>query len=261
MDAVTFPESKEASSRLAKEKFQAVFLDVHMPRPGGIELAGQMHASGMNRSTPIVIITGEDDRSALTDAFNAGANFFLYKPIDRHRLLRLIRVAQGPIQREARRYERVKDSCKVTIERNQEHVSGMTLDLSLGGMFLQASRTLPLGSVVQILLELKLGAHPLTFPRELYARPPTIVWASKSKTPAPKKTKTPGIPVAKNSRKAGLTSASSPVSRILSNHSSKVVRQELGTQSEPTRSDSVALPHASAGCRSAAPQIEESLLR
>jgi len=150
MDAVTLTESKEASSRLAKEKFQAVFLDVHMPRPGGIELAGQMRASGMNRSTPIVIITGEDDRAALTDAFNAGANFFLYKPIDRHRLLRLMRIAQGPIQREARRYERVKVSCKVSIERNQERISGMTLDLSLGGMFVQASRTLPAGSLVQI---------------------------------------------------------------------------------------------------------------
>jgi len=164
MDAVTLTESREASSRLAQEKFQAVFLDVHMPHPGGIELAGQMRASGMNRSTPIVIITGEDDRTALTDAFNAGANFFLYKPIDRHRLLRLIRVAQGPIQREARRYERVKVACKVSIERNQERVSGMTLDLSLGGMFIQASRTLPLGSVVQVLLELKPGAPLLTFP-------------------------------------------------------------------------------------------------
>jgi CheY-like chemotaxis protein len=164
MDPVTLTESKEASSRLAKEKFQAVFLDVHMPRPGGIELAGQMRASRMNRSTPIVMITGEDDRTALTDAFNAGANFFLFKPIDRHRLLRLMRIAQGPIQREARRYARVKVACKVSIERNQERISGMTLDLSLGGMFVQASRTFPAGSLVQVVLELKAGAHPLYFP-------------------------------------------------------------------------------------------------
>ncbi|MGB8543672.1 MAG: response regulator [Candidatus Acidiferrales bacterium] len=164
MDAVTLTDSKEASTRLAQEKFQAVFLDVHMPRPGGIELAGQMRASGMNRSTPIVVITGEDDRSALTDAFNAGANFFLYKPIDRHRLLRLVRVAHAPIQREARRYQRVKVPCKLALVLNQERISGITVDLSLGGMFVQASRTLPVGSVVQVLLELKAGAHPLNLP-------------------------------------------------------------------------------------------------
>jgi len=164
MDTVTLTDSKEASTRLAQEKFQAVFLDVHMPRPGGIELAGQIRASGMNRSTPIVVITGEDDRSALTDAFNAGANFFLYKPIDRHRLLRLVRVAHAPIQREARRYQRVKVPCKLAIVLNQERISGITVDLSLGGMFVQASRTLPVGSVVQVLLELKAGAHPLSLP-------------------------------------------------------------------------------------------------
>jgi CheY-like chemotaxis protein/Tfp pilus assembly protein PilZ len=164
MVAVTLTDSKEASTRLAQEKFQAVFLDVHMPRPGGIELAGQIRASGMNRSTPIVVITGEDDRSALTDAFNAGANFFLYKPIDRHRLLRLVRVAHAPIQREARRYQRVKVPCKLAIVLNQERISGTTVDLSLGGMFVQASRTLPVGSVVQVLLELKAGAYPLSLP-------------------------------------------------------------------------------------------------
>ena len=123
-----------------------------------------MRASGMNRSTPIVVITGEDDRCALTDAFNAGANFFLYKPIDRHRLLRLMRVAHAPIQRESRRYQRVKVRCKLAIVSNQERISGMTVDLSLGGMFVQASRTLPVGSAVQVLLELKAGAHPLSLP-------------------------------------------------------------------------------------------------
>jgi CheY-like chemotaxis protein len=164
MDAVTLTDSKEASARLAQEKFQAVFLDVRMPRPDGIELAGQMRASGMNRNTPIVVITGEDDRSSLANAFNAGANFFLYKPIDRHRLMRLVRVAQGPIQREARRYQRVKVSCKVSIERNQERVSGITVDLSLGGMFVQASRLLPVGSIIQVRLELNAGSDPLSLP-------------------------------------------------------------------------------------------------
>jgi len=70
--------------------------------------------------------------------------------------------------REARRgYERVKISCKVSPERNHERISGMTLDLSLGGMFVQASRTLPLGSLVQIVLELKAGAHPRYLPARL----------------------------------------------------------------------------------------------
>jgi CheY-like chemotaxis protein len=144
------------------EKFQAVFLDMNMPSPDGLELTRWIRASGLNRTTPIVMITGEDDRTLLARAFEAGASFFLFKPIDRHRMLRLIRVAEGPMQREARRYQRVKVSCKVSIELNQEQVSGIALDLSLGGMFVQASRTLPAGSIVLVRLELGPGAPPLS---------------------------------------------------------------------------------------------------
>jgi CheY-like chemotaxis protein len=158
METVTHTSSQEAASRLELEKFQAVFLDVNMPSPDGLELTRWIRASGLNRTTPIVMITGEDDRTILARAFQAGASFFLFKPIDRHRMLRLIRVAEAPMQREARRYQRVKVSCKVSIELNQEQVSGIALDLSLGGMFVQASRALSVGSIVHVRLELRAGA-------------------------------------------------------------------------------------------------------
>jgi CheY-like chemotaxis protein len=161
IETLTDTSSKHAVTRLELEKFQAVFLDMNMPSPDGLELTRWIRASGLNRTTPIVMITGEDDRTILARAFEAGASFFLFKPIDRHRMLRLIRVAEGPMQREARRYQRVKVSCKVSIELNQEQVSGIALDLSLGGMFVQASRTLPAGSIVLVRLELGPGAPPL----------------------------------------------------------------------------------------------------
>jgi CheY-like chemotaxis protein len=99
METVTHTSSQEAATRLELEKFQAVFLDVNMPSPDGLELARWIRASGLNRTTPIVMITGEDDRTILSRAFQAGASFFLFKPIDRHRMLRLIRVAEGPVVR------------------------------------------------------------------------------------------------------------------------------------------------------------------
>jgi CheY-like chemotaxis protein len=161
IETLTDTSSQQAVTRLELEKFQAVFLDMNMPSPDGLELTRWIRASGLNRTTPIVMITGEDDRTILARAFEAGASFFLFKPIDRHRMLRLIRVAEGPMQREARRYQRVKVSCKVSIELNQEQVSGIALDLSLGGMLVQASRTVPVGSIVLVRLELGPGAPPL----------------------------------------------------------------------------------------------------
>jgi DNA-binding response OmpR family regulator len=147
-------DSKQASILIREEKFDAVFLDVRMPAPDGIELARQVRASGLNRTTPIVMITGESDRHVLTRVFEVGANFLLFKPIDRQRLLRLIRVTEGMIQREARQYQRVRVSCKVSLQSGEEQYSGKTLDLSLNGAMVQADRLFSVGSIVQVELEL-----------------------------------------------------------------------------------------------------------
>jgi CheY-like chemotaxis protein len=146
-----------ASTLLREQKFDAVFLDVRMPAPDGIELARQIRASGRNQNTPIVLITGEEDRTVLVRAFQAGANFLLFKPIDRQRLLRLIRVTEGMIQREKRQYHRVKVGCKVSLQSGQERSSGKTIDLSLNGAMVQADSVFSVGSIIQIELELMRG--------------------------------------------------------------------------------------------------------
>ena len=132
-----------------------------MPSPDGIELTQQIRTGGLNRTTPIVIVTGDEDRAVLSRAFKAGASFFLFKPVDRHCILRLIRITEDSIQREARRFRRVRIRCKVSLELGLEQVSGWTLDLSLGGLFVQASRALSLGSAALVSVELKSGTPPL----------------------------------------------------------------------------------------------------
>jgi CheY-like chemotaxis protein len=161
MESIALTDSRQAATQIAEERFEAIFLDVRMPPPDGIELTRQVRASGLNRTTPIVVITGEEDNTILKRAFEAGASFFLFKPVDRHRMLRLIRVTEGSIQHEARRYQRVKASCKVSIEFGQERLSGTTLDLSLCGLLVRAPSMLPVGSELQVSLELKSGSPPL----------------------------------------------------------------------------------------------------
>ncbi len=106
IEAHTLTDSNPAAARLKEEKFDAAFLDLRMPPPDGIELVRRMRASGINQKTLIVMITGEQDRAFLTRAFQLGANFVLFKPIDRHSLMRLIRATQGPIERERERFSR-----------------------------------------------------------------------------------------------------------------------------------------------------------
>lgn len=56
-------------------KINAVFLDVNMPTPESIERTRKIRPGGLNVSTPIMMITGEDDRALLGRAFEAAPNF------------------------------------------------------------------------------------------------------------------------------------------------------------------------------------------
>lgn len=145
-------DGAEAAGALKGRRYDAIFLDVNMPPPDGVELTKQIRSSGMNQTTTIVILTGGEDRGLMTRAFEAGANLFLFKPIERTRLSRAIQIFSVPIDRERRRLQRVKVKCKVTIELEQIRLDCETVDLSLGGMLVRANRILPIGSVVSVAL-------------------------------------------------------------------------------------------------------------
>jgi len=160
MEALGLTSSQQAVGHLSREKFDAIFLDIRMPPPDGIELAGRARASGFNQKTPIVMISGDADPALQARAFQAGANFFLYKPLDRRRLMRILRVTQGSIQRERRRFQRVNVRCKATVESSSARIEGSTLDMSLNGMLVQTEGSFPASTRVGVTLQLKPGAKP-----------------------------------------------------------------------------------------------------
>lgn len=163
MEANSVTDSAKAAERLRRERFHAVFLDMRMPAPDGTELARQIRASPANASTVIVMITGEEERTAVKRAFDAGVELFLFKPVERNKLLKLIRIAEGPIERERRRSTRVALRCRVSVESNsnKDRLDGTTVDLSLGGVLVQAKRVLDTNTHVTLSLELEAGISPL----------------------------------------------------------------------------------------------------
>jgi hypothetical protein len=120
-----------------------------------------MRSSGLNKKSLVVMITGDREPQFMTRAFEVGVNFILFKPVDRQALLRLLRVTQGPIDRERRRFVRVSVQRRVSMKYGQEHVQGTTIDMSASGMLVKAARRIPMGSVVQIVLELDRDKPPL----------------------------------------------------------------------------------------------------
>jgi DNA-binding response OmpR family regulator len=161
LQALTLTKSADASVLFNEAKFDVAFLDLHMPAPDGIELARQMRASKWNRTTPIILISDDQRPSALTIGFEAGASFFVYKPIDRDRLLKLIRATQGPVEQERRRTRRVPVRSKVRLRYRAEELEGETVDLSLSGVLVRANRTFPVGSPVSLALSLSQRMRPI----------------------------------------------------------------------------------------------------
>ncbi len=161
MDTSFLTSSVEAAGRLKREKYHAVFMDMRMPPPDGVELARQIRASGVNASTIIVMITGEEERTLMKRAFDAGVQLFLFKPVERNKLLKLIRVAEHSIEQERRRFTRVPLQRPVSLHANDKQLEGTTVDISFDGMLVQSYLVFPSGTRVQVTLDLQNGSTPL----------------------------------------------------------------------------------------------------
>jgi DNA-binding response OmpR family regulator len=161
MDAVALTSSAQAPGALDQGKYDLAFFDFHMASPDGIELARESRRSRFNRTTPVVLVSDDQRPSALSVGFEAGASFFLYKPIERERVLKVVRATQGMVERERRRVRRIPVKQKVVLAFGTEEIEAETVDISLGGMLVQASRTVPLGSFLKLKLHLAEGAQPL----------------------------------------------------------------------------------------------------
>jgi two-component system chemotaxis response regulator CheY len=161
IDALTLTRSTEAPEILEEGMFDVVFLDLHMPSPDGIDLARQMRNSRFNRLTPIIMLSDDQRPSALSVGFAAGASFFLYKPIDKDRLLKLVRATQGSMEHERRRTRRVPIQSKVSLQFGTAELLGETVDASMGGLLVHASRVLPLGSALRMRLQLSPRMAPI----------------------------------------------------------------------------------------------------
>jgi DNA-binding response OmpR family regulator len=162
LEAVTETSSSRAAEYLRREKYDALFLELHMPAPDGLQLTKLARSSGMNRRTPIIMVSGQNAPDSMSRAFEAGANFFLFKPFDRGRLMRVVRAAHGPIEQERRRFLRVEVARHVSLQAGDEKVEGTTVDLSLQGMLVEAPRMFPVGSQVRVRLEVAAGQKPVS---------------------------------------------------------------------------------------------------
>lgn len=139
--------SENAVKVLNQQRFDGIFLDLEMPSPDGFELARLIRKSPSNKSTPIVIVTGRDERQTMQEAFSIGATFFLQKPVDRHKLTGLFRTVRGGMLENRRRYARVPLQTNVTCIVGSRMTTGVSWNLSQGGIQVEVGGLRPKDAV------------------------------------------------------------------------------------------------------------------
>jgi CheY-like chemotaxis protein len=136
-------DSQLAAGLVNQERFDGIFLDLEMPHLHGFDLARMIRKSSWNKSTPIMIVTGRDERETMQQAFTLGATFFLQKPVDRQKLSILFRTVQGGMLENRRRHMRAPIRTDVTCTVGSRTIRGETWNLSQGGLQVEATGLQP----------------------------------------------------------------------------------------------------------------------
>lgn len=70
------------TDRDLSESPKVMFLDLKLPKVGGLEVLKQMKSNEHTRKIPVIVVTSSKEDPDITAAYNLGANSYVVKPID-----------------------------------------------------------------------------------------------------------------------------------------------------------------------------------
>lgn len=145
---ITAMDGLEALKLTKKEKPDLIFLDIEMPRMTGIEVLRIIKNDPELKDTPVVMVTALDKED---EAMRAGADEFLKKPVYEKDILQMVKKYVGIPEREE---ERISVSLPALVKLKGKKIKGYTRDLSRMGAFIIIRDIIPVGSEVEVELEL-----------------------------------------------------------------------------------------------------------
>jgi len=160
----------DALCLVSEQKFHAVLVDFDDPHSAALTFE---NLSAVRCRTQAITVALLADRSKVRNAFGAGANFVLYKPVDEQEAEGTLRAAASLIRSERRSSFRVPVQLPVMLTSNSHEASinGILLDLSEDGMDVLASQPLYCSTVLRARFMLPDLLSDLQLPGE-------VVWAN-----------------------------------------------------------------------------------
>lgn len=95
MEPSLCPSGAAARDVLARERFDAVLLDIMMPDVDGYEVLRHIRANPALDHMPVICLTSKGRRDDVEKAYAMGANAYVVKPFGPHDLVRTLRACLG----------------------------------------------------------------------------------------------------------------------------------------------------------------------
>jgi CheY-like chemotaxis protein len=151
----TARDGAQAVAPIVEEKFDGFLLEMDLPNTDGCQLSSWIRRSSRNGRAPIIHMSARPDPYIMDRAFQSGGTFFLVKPLDRMRLMRLFRSTSGIMLQERRRYWRIPLSIPSRCEVGSRKLAGCSIrNLSVTGVLLAAGGALHPGVRVYLVFSL-----------------------------------------------------------------------------------------------------------
>jgi uncharacterized protein (TIGR02266 family) len=158
-EVITARDGAEALACIARERPEVVVADLDMPRLDGAELCRRIKADAELRAIPVILVTSGDEAEHRARAVRAGADDVIAKPIHRVELIQAVnRFLRAP---GVRGLTRVPMVAEVRILGSPQVSYGIARNLSRGGIYVEAERTAPPPTEVELRFELPDSKQPL----------------------------------------------------------------------------------------------------
>ncbi len=156
---ITANDGNQGLEALRRERPDIVVADLLMPGMSGDELCQIIKADADLCKTPVILVTSNDDADERARAVRSGADDVIAKPISRLALIQAVNhFLRSP---HFRGLTRVSVETPVRIQIENEHAVGRARNLSRGGIFVEAQRTLQPASEVALRFRLPGVSDPL----------------------------------------------------------------------------------------------------
>ncbi|MBE0365248.1 hypothetical protein PULV_a2011 [Pseudoalteromonas ulvae UL12] len=100
LEVTTATSGRSALNELMKKKFDLILMDIFLPDTNGIYLLNQVcHNTGVNQTTPVIMLSGNKNKATVQKAVSMGAKGYIIKPLCKNIAIKLFEKYQLPLYR------------------------------------------------------------------------------------------------------------------------------------------------------------------